>query len=87
MIKALIAKVIDLGTAVKDTSELIRQLPNQQDALERWNEQSDKLAGNIGKLEKYMQQMTGAFDKQLQGFAGQMKGLDRQLVGMDEMHQ
>jgi hypothetical protein len=83
MIKALIAKVIDLGTAVKDTSELIRQLPNQQEALERWNEQSDKLAGNIGKQETCIQQMTGAFDQQLRGFAEQIKGVDRQLVGME----
>lgn len=87
MIKALISKVIDLGTAVKDTSELIRQLPNQQDALERWNQQSDKLAENIGKLETCMQQMTRAFDKQLQGFAEQIKGVDRQLVGMEALQQ
>ena len=87
MVKALIAKVMDLGTAVKDTSELVRQLPNQQEALERWNQQSDKLAGNIGKLETCMQQMTAAFDKQLQGFAGQIKGVDRQLVGLEALQQ
>ena len=87
MIKALINKVLDLGTAVKDTSELIRQLPNQQEALERWNEQSDKLAENIGKLETCMQAMTGAFDKQLQVFAGQVRGMDRQLVGMEALQQ
>ena len=87
MVKALIAKVIDLGTAVKDTGELIRQLPNQQEALERWNEQSDKLAGNIGKLEKGVEEMRVAFYKQLQGFADQMKGVDRQLVGMEVLQQ
>jgi len=87
MVKALIAKVMDLGTAVKDTGELIRQLPNQQEALERWNEQSDKLAGNIGKLETGVEEMTVAFYKQLQGFAGQMKGIDRQLVGMEALQQ
>jgi hypothetical protein len=87
MVKALIAKVIDLGTAVKDTSELIRQLPNQQDALERWNQQSDKLAENIGKLETCIREMTGAFDQRLQGFAGQMKGVDKQLVGMEALQE
>jgi hypothetical protein len=87
MIKALIAKVMDMGTAVKDTSELIRQLPNQQEALERWNEQSDKLAGNIGKLETGLEKMTVDFYKQLQGFADQMKGMDRQLVGMEALQQ
>jgi len=87
MVKALIAKVIDLGTAVKDTSELIRQLPNQTEALERWNGQSDKLEGNIGKLETCMQQMTEAFDRQLQGFAKQLNGVDRQLVGMEVLQQ
>jgi hypothetical protein len=87
MIKALIAKVMDMGTAVKDTGDLIRQLPNQQDALERWNEQSDKLAGNIGMLETCIREMKGAFDKQLQGFAGQMKGVDRQLVGMEALQE
>jgi hypothetical protein len=87
MIKALIARVVDLGTAVKDTGELVRQLPNQQDALERWNQQSDKLAGNIVKLETCMQQMTEAFDQQLQAFAGQMKGVDKQLVGMEALQQ
>jgi hypothetical protein len=87
MIKALIAKVMDMGTAVKDTGELIRQLPNQQEALERWNQQSDKLAENIGKLEKCMEEMTEAFDTRLQGFAGQMKGIDRQLVGMEALQQ
>lgn len=87
MIKALIAKVMDLGTAVKDTGELIRQLPNQQEALERWNQQSDNLAGNIGKLETCIQAMTGAFDKQLQGFAQQIRGVDRQLVGMEALQQ
>jgi hypothetical protein len=87
MVKALIGKVMDLGTAVKDTSELIRQLPNQQEALERWNQQSDKLAGNIGQLETCMHQITAAFDKQLQGFAGQMKGVDRQLVGMEALQE
>jgi len=85
MITALIARVVELGTAVKDTGELIRQLPNQQDALERWNQQSDKLAENIGKLETCVREMTGAFDKRLQEFAGQMKGVDRQLVGMEAL--
>jgi hypothetical protein len=87
MITALIAKVMDMGTAVKDTGELIRQLPNQQDALERWNQQSDKLGENIGKLETCIREMTEAFDKRLQGFAGQMKGVDRQLVGMEALQE
>lgn len=51
MIKALISKVIDLGTAVKDTGDLIRQLPNQEEALGRWNQQMDTLAAHIGKME------------------------------------
>lgn len=69
MIKVLISKVIELGTAVDKTGELIRQLPNQQEPLERWEQQLKTLAANIVKME-----------------AG-MKGLDRQLVGMEALQE
>jgi hypothetical protein len=87
MIKALIAKVIDLGKAVKDASELIRQLPNQQEAMERWNQQSNQLAEDIGKLEVCMKDMTAAFDKQLEKLAWKISGVERNLGSIDMLQQ
>jgi hypothetical protein len=73
MIKALISKVIELGTAVKDTGELIRQLPNPQEPLERFNEQLGTLAANILKMEASMKGM----DRQLVGMGALQEALDR----------
>jgi hypothetical protein len=67
MLKALISKVVDMGTELRGTGELVRQLPDQKDSLDRWNKQLDKLDEGIGKLNGCVKEMTKSFDQQVTG--------------------
>jgi hypothetical protein len=78
MLKALISKIVDMGTELRGTGELIRQLPDQKDSLDRWNKQLDKLDEGIGKLNGCVKEMTKSFDQQV-------TGMDVRLVMIEEL--
>jgi hypothetical protein len=67
MLKALIAKVVDMGTELRGTGELIRQLPDQKDSFDRWNKQLDKLDEGIDMLNGCVKEMAKSFDQQVSG--------------------
>jgi hypothetical protein len=65
MLKALISKVVDLGTAVKDNSELIRQMPDRKETLERGEKQLDELTECVQLLFTGTSQMSKSCDQHL----------------------
>jgi hypothetical protein len=65
LLKALISRVVDLGTDVKESGELIRQLPDRKESLERGEKQLDKLEEAVQHLHACINEMTKSFDQQL----------------------